>query len=148
MRALVSSLLPRAFFILNMFTLYFQCQKKSSVILNKIQIYFKVCYFKYIQTASLRVSSRRSGSPQTIALPRVVLLYADDRELLVSGLGEGGKEIAQHPAVVDVPVGTGHVVLFSNNPMYSGETVGSYSLVFNTILNFDGLDAGRKLAEK
>jgi hypothetical protein len=44
--------------------------------------------------------------------------------------------------------GSGHVVLFSNNPVYRGETQGSYSLVLNTILNFDSLDAGRKLAEK
>jgi hypothetical protein len=29
-----------------------------------------------------------------------------------------------------------------------GETVGSYSLVLNTILNFDSLNAGRELAEK
>ena len=50
-------------------------------------------------------------------------------------------------AVIDVPVGSGHVVMFSNNPVYRGETVGSYSLVLNTILNFDSLDAGRKLAE-
>ena len=82
------------------------------------------------------------------ARPRVVFRYADDRELLVSGLVEGGKEIAQHPVVIDVPVGSGHVVMFSNNPAYRGETVGSYSLVLNTILNFDSLDAGRKLAEK
>jgi hypothetical protein len=50
--------------------------------------------------------------------------------------------------VVDVPVGKGHVVLFANNPIYRGETVGSYSLVFNTIMNFDSLDAGRKLDAK
>ena len=31
----------------------------------------------------------------------------------------------------------GHVVLFSNNPVWRGETHGSYALVFNTILNFD-----------
>jgi len=61
---------------------------------------------------------------------------------------EGGAEIAQHAAVVDVPVGGGHVVMFSINPVYRGETIGSYSLVLNTILNFDNLNAGRKLAEK
>jgi hypothetical protein len=49
---------------------------------------------------------------------------------------------------VDVPVGQGHVVLFANNPIYRGETVGSYFMVFNTILNFDNLNAGRKLDEK
>jgi hypothetical protein len=51
-------------------------------------------------------------------------------------------------AVVDVPTGSGHVVLFSINPVYRGETRGTYSLVLNTILNFDSLNAGRKLAEK
>src|SRR6185503_15984939 len=37
--------------------------------------------------------------------PRVVLRYGDARDLLVSGLLDGGAEIAQHPAVIDVPVG-------------------------------------------
>jgi hypothetical protein len=79
---------------------------------------------------------------------RVILRYADGKDLLISGLVEGGDEIAQHPAVLDVPAGQGHVVLFSINPVYRGETRGTYSLVLNTILNFDALDAGRKLAEK
>ena len=79
---------------------------------------------------------------------RVIFRYADSKDLLVSGLVEGGDEIAQHPAVVDVPAGKGHVVLFSINPVYRGETRGTYSLVLNTILNFDNLNAGRKLAEK
>jgi hypothetical protein len=80
--------------------------------------------------------------------PRVIFRYADTKELLISGLVEGGDEIAQHPAVVDVPSGNGHVVLFSINPVYRGETRGTYSLVLNTILNFDSLNAGRKLADK
>jgi Zinc carboxypeptidase len=80
--------------------------------------------------------------------PRVIFRYADNKDLLVSGLVEGGEEIAQHPAVIDVPVDSGHVVLFSNNPIYRGETHGSYSLVLNTILNFDNLNADRKLDEK
>jgi hypothetical protein len=80
--------------------------------------------------------------------PRVVLRYGDTRDLLVSGLLDGGGEIAQHPAVIDVPVDKGHVVLFSNNPIWRGETQGSYFLVFNAILNFDNLNAGRKLDEK
>jgi hypothetical protein len=79
---------------------------------------------------------------------RVIFRYADSKDLLISGLVEGGDEIAQHPAVVDVPTGSGHVVLFSINPVYRGETRGTYSLVLNTILNFDSLNAGRKLAEK
>ncbi len=80
--------------------------------------------------------------------PRVALRFDAQNSLLVSGLLEGGGDIAQRPVVVDVPVGKGHVVLFANNPIYRGETIGSYFLVFNTILNFDNLDAGRKLDPK
>jgi hypothetical protein len=79
---------------------------------------------------------------------RVIFRYADNKDLLISGLVQGGGEIAQHPAVVDVPTGNGHVVLFSINPVYRGETRGTYALVLNTILNFDSLNVGRKLAEK
>jgi hypothetical protein len=78
--------------------------------------------------------------------PRVIFRYADSKDLLISGLVEGGDEIAQHPAVVDAPAGKGHVVLFSINPVYRGETWGTYSMVLNTILNFDSLNAGRKEA--
>jgi hypothetical protein len=76
------------------------------------------------------------------------LRYANNKDLLVSGLLEGGDEIAEHPAVLDVPAGQGHVVLFSINPVYRGETRGTYSLVLNTILNFDNLNAGRTIIEK
>jgi hypothetical protein len=80
--------------------------------------------------------------------PRVILRYADMRDLFVSGLLDGGDEIAEHAAVIDVPSGRGHVVLFSTNPIWRGQTKGSYFLVFNAILNFDNLNAGRKLDEK
>ncbi|MFO7694516.1 MAG: hypothetical protein R6V57_15630, partial [Vicinamibacterales bacterium] len=80
--------------------------------------------------------------------PRVVLRYGDASSLLVSGLLENGNEIAQRPAVVDVPLDKGHVVVFANNPMWRGQTQGTYGFVFNAILNFDQLNAGRKLDEK
>ncbi len=80
--------------------------------------------------------------------PRVVLRWGDARDLLVSGLLDGGDEIAQHAAVIDSPLERGHVVLFSNNPFWRGQTSGSYFLVFNAILNFDNLNAGRKVDEK
>jgi hypothetical protein len=82
------------------------------------------------------------------ARPRVILRYADSRDLLVSGLVENGGEIAQHAAVIDATLEKGHVVAFSNNPIWRGETLGSYFLVFNAIMNFDALGAGRILDEK
>jgi hypothetical protein len=77
--------------------------------------------------------------------PRVAMRFDAQNRLLVSGLLDGGADIAQRAVVVDVPIGKGHVVLFANNPIWRGETIGSYFLVFNTILNYDSLDAGRAL---
>jgi hypothetical protein len=86
--------------------------------------------------------SVRLSIPPKDQQPRVVLRFAAEKELLLSGLIVGGTEIAEKPAVVDIPHGKGHIVLFANNPMWRGETMGSYFLVFNAMLNFDHLDAG------
>ena len=75
--------------------------------------------------------------------PRVVVRFAAENELLISGMMAGGRELANQPAVVDVPRGNGHVLLFANNPMWRNETAGSYFLLFNAILNFDHLGVGR-----
>ncbi len=71
--------------------------------------------------------------------PQVILRYAGMKDLLLSGLLEGGDALAERPAVVDARFGKGDVLLFANNPMYRGETIGSYALVFNAIINFGQL---------
>jgi hypothetical protein len=76
--------------------------------------------------------------------PRVVLRFAsDEKNLLVSGMLAGGSELANAPAVIDVPVGRGHVVMFATNPMWRHQTQGSFFLLFNAALNFDSLDTER-----
>ena len=71
--------------------------------------------------------------------PRTIVRFADSDELLVSGLLQGGGAIAEHGAVVDARLGKGHTLLFATNPIWRGETIGSYALVFNAILNYDQL---------
>jgi hypothetical protein len=51
----------------------------------------------------------------------------------------GGSELAGKPAVIDFPVGKGHILFFSNNPFWRMQTSGSYMLLFNAVLNFDNL---------
>ncbi|MEQ1924120.1 MAG: hypothetical protein ABL952_16580, partial [Pyrinomonadaceae bacterium] len=84
--------------------------------------------------------------PPVESRPRVILRFAPEKELLVSGMLAGGAELAGKAAVVDVPVGRGHVVMFANNPMWRHETHGSFSMLFNAILNFDNLGVGRTAA--
>lgn len=98
------------------------------------------------EAAPLTAEQRRNN-PSIIPpnmRPRVVLRFSDNSDLLVSGLLDGGSELAERAAVIDVPFEQGHVVLFSNNPIWRGETQGSYFLVLNSIINFDNLNAGRK----
>jgi hypothetical protein len=77
---------------------------------------------------------------------RVVVRFAAESDLLVSGMLAGGSELANQAAVVDVPRGKGHVVMFANNPMWRNETQGSYFLLLNAMLNYDHLAAGVQAA--
>ena len=82
--------------------------------------------------------------PPVSMRPRVVLRFAqDEKSLLVSGMLAGGSELAGRPAVVDVPVGRGHVVMFATNPMWRHQTQGAFFLLFNAALHFNNLGAGR-----
>ena len=87
----------------------------------------------------MRPETRVAGVP-----PVRLEELAPERDLMLSGMMVGAGEIAEKPAIVDVPHGNGHVVLFANNPMWRNTTVGSYSLVFNAIMNYDNLGAGRE----
>ncbi|HEV2491161.1 MAG TPA: M14 family zinc carboxypeptidase [Candidatus Acidoferrales bacterium] len=71
--------------------------------------------------------------------PHVVLRFTDEKNLWVSGMLEGGQALAEAPAIVDVPVGRGHVVLFAINPMWRQITQGSFMFVLNAAMNYDHL---------
>jgi hypothetical protein len=73
--------------------------------------------------------------------PRVVVRWSEAKDLLISGLLDGAGDIAERAAVVEAHYGKGHVLLFANNPIWRGETIGSWPLVFNAVANFDRLDA-------
>jgi hypothetical protein len=74
-------------------------------------------------------------------IPRVVLSFAKE-DILMSGMLRGERELAGAPAVVDAPVGEGHVILFANRPFWRWETRGSHALVFNTMLHWNDLRTG------
>jgi hypothetical protein len=85
--------------------------------------------------------------PPAEEFPRVILRFADAKSLLLSGLLDGAPELAEMPAVVDVPHGQGHILLFATNPMWRNENSGSFFLLFNAMLNYRHLDVGRTAPE-
>lgn len=90
----------------------------------------------------LREAMRAYIAPNEMT-PRVVLKFAAESELLISGMLAGGRELAGKPTIVDVPLGKGHIVMFANNPMWRQQTQGSWAMVFNAAMNFASLGAGR-----
>ena len=90
----------------------------------------------------MREAMRAYIAPEAMT-PRVVLKFAAESELLISGMLAGGRELATKPAVLDVPLGKGHVVMFAINPMWRQQTQGSWAMIFNAAMNFANLGAGR-----
>src|SRR5687767_6265915 len=71
---------------------------------------------------------------------KVILRYHQTADsLLVSGLLAGGDELAGRAAVVDAPVGRGHVVLFGIRPLWRWQSQGSFALALNAIANWNHL---------
>jgi hypothetical protein len=70
----------------------------------------------------------------------VILRFHDKPDsLLVSGLLVAGDELAGKAAVVDAPVGSGHVVMFGIRPLWRWESQGSFALALNAIANWEHL---------
>ena len=71
---------------------------------------------------------------------KVILRYHNTADsLLVSGLLAGGSELAGKAAVIDAPVGKGHVILFGIRPLWRWESQGSFAMAINAIANWNHL---------
>ena len=75
-------------------------------------------------------SSRAFGVDQPNA--RIVASYAEG-DPLMSGWVLGGQYLAGKPAVVEIPVGEGSVILFGFQPNYRAQTVATWPLLFNAL---------------
>jgi hypothetical protein len=74
---------------------------------------------------------------------RVLLrFHARADSILVSGMLFNGDELAGRAAVIDAPVGNGHVMLFAIRPFWRWETQGTFALALNAMANWNSLGAG------
>ena len=67
-------------------------------------------------------------------------------DMLLSGELAGGQALSGRALALDQPLGKGHVVMFALRPYWRWQTQGTYALGFNTIINWDHLDAGKSEA--
>jgi len=76
--------------------------------------------------------------------PRVIMTFpASPKDMLLSGVLSGGENLSNRAAIVDEPIGAGHVVMFAIRPFWRWQTQGTFILGFNSILNWNDLNAGK-----
>lgn len=75
----------------------------------------------------------------------MVLEWGDTagQPLLVSGQVWGEENLIGRPAILDMPVGKGHVVSFNFNPMHRDLNRGDQRLLWNAIINWQAIVAGQ-----
>ena len=71
----------------------------------------------------------------------VVMEWGDssNKDFVVSGQAWGEGNLIGRPAILDMPVGKGHVVSFNFNPMHRDMNRGDQRLLWNAILNWEAI---------
>ena len=65
----------------------------------------------------------------------------DGAPFVVSGQAWGEGNLIGHPAILDMPVGRGHVVTFNFNPMHRDMNRGDQRMLWNAIINWQAIVA-------
>ncbi len=64
----------------------------------------------------------------------VLMQFSGSDRSVLSGLMKGAAETRGRPAIADVPVGQGRVILFATNPCYRWQNLGEFNMLANAIL--------------
>ncbi len=70
----------------------------------------------------------------------VMMQFVGGQGAVLSGLMNGADQIRDRPAIVNMPVGQGRLLMFSTNPVYRWQNHGEFNMVFNALMNYDDLE--------
>jgi hypothetical protein len=65
---------------------------------------------------------------------QVLMRFPGGDKSVLSGLMKGPAEIRNRPAILDIAVSGGRVILFATNPCYRWQNHGEFNLLFNSVL--------------
>lgn len=82
--------------------------------------------------------------PERDRAQQILMRYPGGDKSVLSGLMRGANEVSNRPAIVDVPVGKGRVLLFADNPCYRWQNHGEFGLLFNAVLHYNDLGGAKK----
>jgi len=66
----------------------------------------------------------------------ILMQFIGTDQSVLSGLMKGVAETKGRPAIVNVPVGQGRVLMFATNPCYRWQNLGEFRMLFNSILHY------------
>jgi hypothetical protein len=74
----------------------------------------------------------------------IVMEWGDTegKPFVISGQAWGEENLVHRPAILDMPVGRGHVVSFNFNPMHRDLNRGDQRMLWNAIINWEAIVAG------
>jgi len=89
----------------------------------------------------------RWASTALLSLPirdqqNVLMSFPGGDKAVQSGVMVGASEVKDRPAIVDLPVGSGQVVMFMTNPIYRWQNFGEYRMLYNALFSYKDLRAG------
>ena len=70
---------------------------------------------------------------------QVLARFPGGDQSVLSGLMKGANEIRNRPAIVDVPVGQGRVLMFATNPCYRWQNYGEFNMLFNAVMHYNDI---------
>jgi hypothetical protein len=72
----------------------------------------------------------------------VIMSFPGGDKAVQSGLMVGASEVKNRPAIVDLPVGQGQVLMFATNPVYRWQNFGEFRMLYNALFNLKNLRDG------
>ncbi|MEW5982678.1 MAG: M14 family zinc carboxypeptidase [Acidobacteriota bacterium] len=75
--------------------------------------------------------------PETEKATQVLMTFTGGEKSVLSGLMRNPNEVRGVPAILDVPAGSGRIVMFATNPCFRWQNLGEFNMLFNAILHFN-----------
>jgi hypothetical protein len=92
---------------------------------------------KYVNGPLLQVAEQQRDRA-------TLMRYTGGEAGVLSGLMRNPNEIRTRPAIVEMPVSSGRVLLFATNPIYRWQNWGEFNMVFNALMHHNDLGQDAK----
>ena len=84
----------------------------------------------------------QQGCARYPAFLQELMSFPGGDKAVQSGLMVGASDVKDRPAIVDLPLGAGQVLMFATNPVYRWQNFGEYRMLWNALFSYKTLRDG------